>query len=74
MDGQQPLAAKEKQAAPLFELGRQHSRPVRLKLANTGHLNPEWLEWFMGWPMGWTGLEPLETDKFQEWWQQHGRY
>jgi len=74
MDGQQPSVAKEKQEAPLFELGRQYSRPDRLKLANTGHLNPEWLEWFMGWPMGWTGLEPLGTDKFQSWLQQHGEF
>jgi hypothetical protein len=24
-------------------------------------LNPEWVEWLMGWPIGWTGLRPLET-------------
>lgn len=28
-------------------------------------------EWLMGWPMGWTRLEPLETDKFQRWQQSH---
>lgn len=26
-------------------------------------INPEWLEWLMGWPIGWAGLEPLETAK-----------
>ena len=36
-----------------------------------GKLNPMWVEWLMGWPMGWTGLQPLETDKFREWQQQH---
>ena len=36
-----------------------------------GKLNPQWVEWLMGWPMGWTGLQPLEMDKFQEWRQQH---
>jgi hypothetical protein len=36
-----------------------------------GHMNPEWVEWLMGWPTGWTDLKPLETDKFQEWQQQH---
>jgi hypothetical protein len=30
-------------------------------------LNPEWLEWLMGWPIGWTGLKPLETGRFQLW-------
>jgi len=26
-------------------------------------LNPAWVEWLMGWPLGWTDLRPLETDK-----------
>jgi hypothetical protein len=29
-----------------------------------GKLNPMWVEWLMGWPLGWTDLKPLETDKF----------
>jgi hypothetical protein len=28
-----------------------------------GALNPTWVEWLMGWPLGWTDLKPLETDK-----------
>lgn len=35
-------------------------------------LNPSWVEWLMGWPIGHTELKPLETDKFHEWQQQHG--
>lgn len=38
-----------------------------------GRLNPMWVEWLMGWPMGWTSLKPLAMDKFHEWRQQHGR-
>ena len=26
-----------------------------------GRLNPEWVEWLMGFPVGWTELKPLET-------------
>jgi DNA (cytosine-5)-methyltransferase 1 len=37
----------------------------------TGPLNPEWVEWLMGWPLGWTDLKPLAMDKFREWQQQH---
>ena len=37
-----------------------------------GRLNPQFVEWLMGWPQGWTDLAPLEMDKFQEWQQQHG--
>ncbi len=29
----------------------------------SGALNPMWVEWLMGWPLGWTDLNPLETDK-----------
>ena len=28
-----------------------------------GQLNPTWVEWLMGWPLGWTDLKPSETDK-----------
>jgi len=28
-----------------------------------GKLNPMWVEWLMGWTLGWTDLKPLETDK-----------
>jgi len=38
-----------------------------------GSLNPEWVEWLMGWPLGWTDLRPLETDKFRQWLRSHGR-
>ena len=45
-----------------------------LSLRAGGHLNPEWVEWLMGWPIGWTGLGRLETARYQEWLQQHGIY
>ena len=38
-----------------------------------GQLNPDWVEWLMGWPIGWTDLKPLEMDRFQKWLKQHGR-
>ena len=30
----------------------------------SGQLNPTWVEWLMGWPIGWTDLKPLEMDKY----------
>lgn len=36
-----------------------------------GSLNPLWVAWLMGWPIGWTSLEPLETDKYQSWLRWH---
>ena len=41
---------------------------------NGGQLNPTWVEWLMGWPLAWTDLRPLETDRFQQWQQQHGEF
>ncbi len=38
-----------------------------------GPLNPMWVEWLMGWPIGWTALEPLEMDRFQQWLDLHGK-
>ena len=39
-----------------------------------GSLNPTWVEWLMGWPLGWTDLKPLEMDKSHSALQQHGHY
>jgi hypothetical protein len=35
-------------------------------------LNPRFVEWLMGFPIGWTALQPLETASYQQWQQQHG--
>jgi hypothetical protein len=43
------------------------------KNALLGTLNPMWVEWLMGWPIGWTALEPLAMDKFQAWLHAHGK-
>lgn len=29
------------------------------------------VEWMMGWPLQWSALKPLETDRFLSWQQQH---
>jgi hypothetical protein len=41
-------------------------------LGTRGRLNPPWVEWLMGWPIGWTELKPSATAKFQQWLQWHG--
>jgi len=50
----------------------KNSRPLSEQVG--GSLNPTWVEWLMGWPLGWTALEPLETAKFQQWRRSHGRH
>jgi hypothetical protein len=36
---------------------------LEVNLEAGGHLNPMWVEWLMGWPLGWTDLKPLAMDK-----------
>lgn len=35
--------------------------------ATSAPLNPDFAEWLMGWPIGWTASQPLETDRFRQW-------
>jgi hypothetical protein len=38
-----------------------------------GSLNPTWVEWLMGWPLGWTDCDASATDKFRQWCASHGK-
>jgi hypothetical protein len=38
-----------------------------------GQLNSDWVEWLMGWPIGWTDLRPLAMDRFRQWLDSHGK-
>ena len=33
----------------------------------TGQLNPTWVEWLMGFPIGWTASEPLGMESYRRW-------
>jgi hypothetical protein len=57
-----------------FEAGGQnrpqyhYSRLMNMKMPVSAS------EMLMLWPIEWTDLKPLGTDKFQQWLQQHGNY
>tara|TARA_R110002110_G_scaffold397727_1_gene613057 strand:- start:117 stop:884 length:768 start_codon:yes stop_codon:yes gene_type:complete len=38
-----------------------------LSMQAKGQLNPPWVEWLMGWPIGWTDLKPLATPQARDW-------
>jgi hypothetical protein len=50
----------------------RNSRPLSEQIG--GSLNPTWVEWLMGWPLGWTDLKPSETDKSHCAQPQRGNY
>jgi hypothetical protein len=61
------------QAKRYLDPKRSNDLPDALSaVGNGGSLNPRWVEWLMGWPIGWTSCAPLATDKFQQWCEQHG--
>jgi len=54
-------------AKRIQEKGHQVSLPASIKLENhqnnTGTLNSDWVEWLMGFPIGWTDLIGPESQK-----------
>lgn len=70
-----PTAMNSSGGAALCKWGgagaRKKMRTMVTPEEMNGPLNPEWVEWLMGWPTGWTGLKPLEMDRFHEWQRQH---
>lgn len=63
--------------AKLDKGGRIARRMASLGLPETQQtkrsaLNPMWLEWLMGWPIGWTACDASETVRFQQWCALHG--
>jgi hypothetical protein len=64
-----PTAHNAKEGA--FPAEYERNTPTLAAQAG-GSLNPTWVEWLMGWPLGWTDLKPSETDKSHSALQQHG--
>ena len=53
LDRREPGSARDRAAL--------QPRPGGLATHTGGTPNPDWLEWLMGWPLGWTDLEDSET-------------
>ena len=48
----------------------RNSLPDAIEYQNGGQLNPDWVEWLMGWPIGWEALQPFEWGNWpsDDWW------
>ena len=73
-------ALRKKLATPVARMWKDNGKSPSelnrnsetLAMQAGGNLNPTWVEWLMGWSLGWTDLNPLETDKYHYVQQQHG--
>jgi hypothetical protein len=65
-----PTARDWKSGKASQETMERNSRPLSEQIG--GQLNPTWVEWLMGWPLGWTDLKPLAMDRSQSAPPKHG--
>jgi len=50
----------------------RNTKPLNAEVG--GSLNPMFVEWLMGWPLGWTDCAVSGTDKFQQRQHSHGEF
>lgn len=63
-----PTARMSERSRKFQETGLPTPAEVaRKESGKSGQLNPDWVEWLMNWPVGWTSLSPLTEDRFLGW-------
>ena len=70
-----PTARDWKSGAASQATTDRNARPLNeavYQAEGGGQLNPTWVAWLMGWPLGHTDLKPLATGKSQQWLRSHG--
>lgn len=56
----------KRQRMPTLTANRWSGLQSHGENAMLGPLNPEWCEWFMGFPIGWTGLPPSDEPSYRK--------
>jgi len=51
--------------------GQRRGQLSEIEPGTGGRLHPQFTEWMMGWPIGWTACEPAETGSFRKWLETH---
>ena len=67
-----PTARDWKSGKASQETMERNARPLSETVG--GSLNPTWVEWLMGWPLGWTDCAASAMDRFRLWSDSHGRH
>jgi hypothetical protein len=42
---------------------KEEREAARANRGPVGQLNPDWVEWLMGWPVGWTSMSPMSQEE-----------
>ncbi len=71
-DGRCKIDQTSRQAFQFWKARGEGQSLPRAKTGRCATYSPDFAEWLMGWPIGWTDLKPLATDKFQQWLRSHG--
>jgi DNA (cytosine-5)-methyltransferase 1 len=67
------IVANHHSANLRHEPGRRSGESLQsMATQRGGRLSPSFVERMMNWPVGWTDLEPLAMDKYQQWYASHG--
>ena len=61
-----PSAVTNHNCGRLDEWGGCNNKFRKTKLGS-GDLNPDWVEWLMGWPIGWSDLKPIKKLIWLDW-------
>jgi hypothetical protein len=56
-----PTANEDAAGTPNGKMQKMLGNHPDVRSTGSGTLNPMWVEWLMGFPIGWTDLEHLET-------------
>jgi len=72
-----PTPTSHRQDMGTLELARysgtdRRKKGIKYDPAVGGQLNPTWVEWLQGIPLGWTSLEPLPKESYDYWIKSHG--
>jgi hypothetical protein len=60
-----PTASSDAAGRPGSKMQKMLGNCPAVRESGDGMLNPTWVEWLMGWPLGWTDLKPSVTVKYR---------
>lgn len=72
-----PRLSDAKDSGPVGSKSHEHMMEkqylcAQVKAEAGGQLNPQWEDWFMGWPIGWTDARHSAMVRFRQWLDSHG--